>query len=123
MRKQIHELKMKLYEWRKKKIEEKYFKTFPERKGMATMEIVKSTVMPQTFYRKAMIDPWMDKSMIDEAIPYLKKDMARQLGEDLLEKGMIEILGETFPDPRCAGKELVAIIRVIPPKQEMRWPR
>lgn len=33
MKKQIHELKMKLYEWRKKKIEEKYFKTFPERKG------------------------------------------------------------------------------------------
>lgn len=122
MKKQIHELKMKLYEWRKRCIEEKYFKTFPERKGMATMEIVKSNVMPQTYYRKTVIDPWMDKDMIEEAIPYIKKDMARHLGEDLLEKGMIDILAETFPDPRCAGQELVAIIRVIPPKKEMRWP-
>ena len=122
MKKQIHELRMKLYEWRKKKIEEKYFKTFPERKGMATMEIVKSNVMPQTFYLKRAIDPWMDKDMIEEAIPYIKKDMARQLGEDLLEKGMIDIRAETFPDPRCVGKALIAFIRVIPPKQETRWP-
>ena len=85
------------------------------------MEIVKSNVMPQTFYCKRVIDPWMDKEMIEEAIPYIKKDMARQLGEDLLEKGMIDIRAETFPDPRCAGKTLAAIIRVIPPKQETRW--
>ena len=115
-------IKERFQKWRKKKIEEKYFKTFPERKGMATMEIVKSNVMPQTFFLKRVIDPWMDKGMIEEAIPYIKKEMARKLGEDLLEKGMIDIRAETFPDPRCAGKELVAIVRVIPPMQETRWP-
>lgn len=122
MKKQIHELRMKLYERRKRRIEEKYFKTFPERKGMATMEIVKSTVMPQTFCLKRVIDPWMDKDMFEEAIPYIKKDMARQIGENLLEQGMIDIRTATFPDPRCAGKELVAFVRVIPPKKETRWP-
>lgn len=122
MKKQIHELKMKLYEWRKRHIEDKYFKTFPERKGMATMEIVKSNVMPRTYYRKTVLDPWLDKDMIDEAIPHIKKNMARQIGEDLLEQGMIDIRAETFPDPIYAGKTLVAIIRVIPPMQETRFP-
>lgn len=115
-------IKERFQKWRKRRIENKYFKTFPERKGMATMEIVQSRVMPQTYCKKTMIDPWMDKDMIDEAIPHIKKNMARQIGEDLLEQGMIDIRAETFPDPRCAGKELVAIVRVIPPEKKVRWP-
>ena len=117
-------LKERFNAWRKAKIEALYFKSFPERKGMATMEIVKSTVMPQTFYRKTMIDPWMDKSMLEEAIPHLKKDMARKIGEDLLERGMIDIQSDVdLPDPTYYGKALVGIIRVLPPEKRVRWPR
>lgn len=133
MKKQIHELRMKLYEWRKKKIEDKYFKTFPERKGQATMEIVTTRVRPQTFYVKQVLDPiycdprfGRNSEYKDEMKSYLtclRKDLARKLGEDLLNEGMIEIHeGDTIADFYADYRMLVASIRVIPPRQETRYP-
>jgi len=119
MTKQIHELRMKLYEWRKKKIEEKYFKTFPERKQIATLEIRPVHVTPIDYYKRIALDPWLDTMTLKEMLPNIKRDLARALGEELLEKGMIDICSDTF-DPYFGGTTLIATIRVIPPMQETR---
>lgn len=113
MKKKIHELKMKLYEWRKRIIEEKYFKTFPERKQIATIEIRPVHVTPVDYYKKVALDPMTLK----EELPDIQRYMARDLGEELLEKGMIDICSTTF-DPYFGGTTLIATIRVCPPIQK-----
>lgn len=110
MKKKLHELKMKLYEWRKRIIEEKYFKTFPERKQIATVEIRPVHVTPLDYYKRVALDPMTPK----EELPDIMKMMARDIGEELLEKGMIRICSTTF-DSYFGGTTLIATISVCPP--------
>lgn len=119
MKKKIHELKMKLYEWRKRLIEEKYFKTFPERKQIATLEIRPVHVTPVDFYKRVLLDAWLDEKRLEEIFPGIKRNVARDLGEELLEKGMIDVCLDTF-DPYFGGTTLIATIRVCPPVQKER---
>lgn len=107
-------IKEKFQKWRKKRIEEKYFKTFPERKGMATMEIVQSRVKPQTFFKRVKIDPVLVSS--SDIQPWIKRATARDMGEDLLEQGMIDIHVDMYE------QYLIATIRVLPPEEKVRWP-
>lgn len=114
-------IKERFQKWRKKRIEEKYFKTFPERKGMATMEIVQSRIKPQTFYKKVNLDPVLVPSSAIQS--WIKRDIARDMGEELLEQGMIEIHTEmSSPDPCFYGQCAIATIRVLPPEEKVRWP-
>ena len=110
----------KLKKWRKKRLEEKYFKEFPERKGMATMEIVQARVKPLTFCHKTMLDPYFH-DVTAEMLAALKKDMARKLGETLLEEGMIDIRTEAFPDMLYGGRCMYAMVRVLPPAAQTTW--
>lgn len=117
MKKKIHELKMKLYEWRKRIIEEKYFKTFPERKQIATLEIRPVHVTPLDYYKRIALDPWLDEMTLKEMLPHIKQQLARDVGEELLEKGMIDVCLDTF-DPYFGGTTLIATVRVCPPVQK-----
>lgn len=129
----LNKWRARFRKWRKKKIEEKYFKTFPERKGLATMEIVTTRVRPQTFYVKQALDPiYCDprfgrnpeyKDQMKSYLSCLRKNMARKLGEDLLNEGMIDIHeGDTIADFYADYRMLVASIRVIPPVEKVRYP-
>lgn len=76
----------KLKKWRKKRLEEKYIKAFPERKGMATMEIVQARVKPLTFCHKTMLDPYFH-DVTAEMLAALKKGHGKEAGRNVAGRG------------------------------------
>lgn len=108
--------------WKKKKIENAFYKAFPEKrnyvepeKQLATMEIVRSYVRPVpvfTIVSASRGDVILDKEFVE----YMKKEASIKIGKLLYESGWISY--ETSDNPYVQEFSLRAEVRVIPPKDK-----
>lgn len=113
----------KLKERRKRKIEEAFYKAFPEKanyvppeKQLATMHVERYEVRPAEIVARETISDIRMRELEEETFnKYLKTEIALKIGKKALEVGLIDFkISENLYD----GYSIVGTLRVLPKRDE-----
>lgn len=115
----------KFHNWRKRRIEKLYLKMFPKEEQMVTMNIVRTTPDVRTYYSKVKVDldtfrmiSSFDDMDSSEAWAMIRKRLAWQIGEELLNKHMLTFRINEGEALDFYGRHIYAFVKVVKPNEE-----
>lgn len=128
----------KFHNWRKRRIEKLYLKMFPKEEQMVTMTVVRQTPDVRTYYSKVKVDldtfrmiSSLDDMDSSEAMAMIRKRLAWQVGETLLNEHMLIFRIDEGEALDFYGRHIYAFVKAVKPNEEkgdirdglhIRWP-
>lgn len=115
----------KFHNWRKRRIEKLYLKMFPKEEQIVTMKVVQTTPDICTCHSQIKVDldvfrliSSLDDMESSEAWTIIRKRLAWQIGENLLNEHMLSFRIDEGEALDFYGRHIYAFVKVLKPNEE-----